>query len=126
MVWHNHDSQTARANQLACIVRQLNRPHVQTTALVNQPRFAMHPTLRDTPQVIRVDLDAHSTSPALGHQHVRPDRAQCLRQHHTRPAMQQAVRLVRPTIDGHPARYPICADFQHLDTQGICDCGAAS
>lgn len=126
MVWHNHDSQTARAHQLARIVRQFNRPHVQTPAFVNQPRLAVHPALRDASQVICVDLNAHGTSPALSDQHVRSHRAQRLRQHHTRPAVQQAVRLVRPTIDRHLARYPICADFQQLNAQSICDCGAAS
>lgn len=126
MVWHNHDSQTARADQLACIVPKLNRPHVQPPALVDQLRLAMHPAFRHAAQVIRIDLNPHSTPATLRDERVRPDRPQGFGEHNARPAVQQAVRLVGPSIHWHPAGHPVCADFQHLDAQGICDCGAAS
>lgn len=121
MVWHNHDSQTARAHQLASVVPQLDSPHMQPTSLVNQLRLAMNMARRHPTEVVRVDLNAHCALPLISHQHVRAHRPQSLRQHHTGTAMQQAVGLMRPGVHRHPTRHAIGVNFQHLDPQSICN-----
>ncbi len=94
---------------------------MQPAAPVRQPRRPVHPAALDPAYVVRIHFDTHCMPAFARSNVVAADRTQGFREDHARPAVEQAVRLVRAVIDRHPPCHPFIADFQHFQSEHICD-----
>lgn len=63
---HQHHREPRSTNQLARIIHQLDGPNMQPPAPMLEHGRTMHPTAAHPPNVVCIDLDAHSVHALLG------------------------------------------------------------